>query len=177
MLDTICGRLLLAVMSLTIGLILFRAQLADALVVRGDDLLIQNAYGDAAQRYARALWLDPRSGVAIDRLMFVALQQRKRGALRSAVALASRYLRTRPDEPSILFDRALCYLKLRNYPSAYLDFFHAARMTEDPEQYTFAGWAASRAGRVAQAAALWRLALRIRHDYRPAAMALAELKR
>lgn len=78
MLKSVYGRLFLAALSLSIAFALFHVQLADALIVRGDDLLIQNAYSGAAQRYSRALWFNPLSEVAVDRFMFVALQQRRR---------------------------------------------------------------------------------------------------
>ncbi len=177
MLNSAGGRVVLAILSLAIGLLLFHAQVADALVVRGDDLLVQNAYEGAGQRYLRALRFDSGSAVAIDRLTFVALQQRSPEAFRSVADRASDYLRAHPAEPIVLFDRALCYLKQGNYRSAYLDFSHAARLTQDPEQYTFAGWAARRAGRLDRAVDSWRQALRLRHGYRPAAAALSELRR
>ncbi len=176
MLNTTAGRIFLALLSLAIGLPLFHTQVADALVVRGDDLLVQNSYDGAAVRYSRALRLDPGSVVAIDRLTFVALQQKSTEAFRSVAARASEYLRAHPTEPTVLFDRALCYLKQKHYGSAYLDFSRAAQLTQDPQQYTFAGWAARRAGRLDRAITSWRQALRIRHGYRPAAVALSELR-
>ncbi len=176
MLNTPAGRMFLAVLSLAIGLLLFHAQIADALVVRGDDMLVQNAYDDAAQRYSRALRFDPGSVVALDRLAFVALQKRRPEALRAATDRASEYLKSHAAEPTVLFDRALCYLKLKNYRPAYVDFARAALLTHDPQDYTFAGWAARRAGRLGRAIALWRQALRVRPDYRPAAAALSELR-
>ncbi|HEX5275242.1 MAG TPA: hypothetical protein VFW34_08195 [Candidatus Rubrimentiphilum sp.] len=174
MLNTAAGRIFLAALSLAIGLVLFHTQIADALVVRGDDMLVQNAYDQAAQRYSRALRFDPDSVVAIDRLAFVALQGKRADALRLATDRASEYLRTHPAEPKLLFDRALCYLKQKHYLSAYADFLRAAQLTHDPEQYTFAGWAARRTNKLAQAVDAWRRALRIRPGYRPAAAALSE---
>lgn len=176
MLDSAIGRILLAALSLTVCLLLFRTQIADALVVRGDDMLVQNAYDGAAQRYTRALRFDPGSVVAIDRLAFVALQKKSPEVFRSVVNRASEYLKAHPAEPTVLFDRALCYLKQKNYRSAYVDFSRAAQLTQDPEQYTFAGWAARRAGRLDRAVASWRQALRIRRAFRPATQALAEVK-
>lgn len=177
MLETVFGRALLAVMSLAIGAVLFRGQVADALIVRGDDMLIQNAYDGAAQHYERALWLDPGSAAAVDRLSFVALQLRTATALRTGAAIASGYLKMHPFQPSILSDRALCYLKLRNYDSAYADFLRAANLSGDPQQYTFAGWAARRAGNVRKALAAWKRALSVQHNYKPAAQALSELQK
>jgi len=175
MLNTAAGRIFLAILSLAIGLLLFRTQLADALVVRGDDMLVQNTYDEAARHYTRALRLDPGSIVAIDRLAFVALQQKRPEAFRYVTDIATRYLKVHPADPTVLFDRALCYLKQKKYRSAYVDFYRAAQLTGDPQQYTFAGWAARRAGKLDRAAASWRQALRLRHDYRPAAVALSKL--
>jgi len=177
MLRTALGRVFLAVVSLAVAFLLFRGQIADALIVRGDDLLIRNAYGAAEQRYARALWLSPDSAAAVDRLSFVALQLRTTKSLRAETALASNYLRSHPFDETILADRALCYLKLGDYRSAYRDFARVAILSHDPQQYAFAGWAARRSGNVKQAVAEWTRALEIHRGYKPAADALSLLGR
>jgi tetratricopeptide (TPR) repeat protein len=176
MLKTILGRLFLASLGLAVSVLLLRVQIADALIVRGDEMLIRNSYAAASTMYARALWFDRGSAIAIDRLVFVALQERTPKALHAATALASGYLGTHQADQTVLFDRALCYLKLRNYHAAYADFSRAAGLSGDPQQYTFAGWAARRTGDVKDAAASWSRALRLRHGYKPAAVALSELR-
>jgi tetratricopeptide (TPR) repeat protein len=167
-------RLSVAAFALTLAAGLFRAQLAEALVVRGDDFLIQNRYGSASERYARALWFDSGSQSAADRYIFVALERRTPRELRMAIEIADVYLSKQPSDPVILFDRALCYLILRQYRFALLDFERTAGITRDPQIFVFAGWAARRAGRRNEAIGLWRAALRFRPGYLPARAALAE---
>jgi len=161
---------------MTAAALLLRSQLGAALVVRGDELLVRNAYGDASVRYERALLFDPESEAAVDRLTFVALQRRSTRALLEGVSVASRYLRNHEKSHTVLFDRGLCFLLLREYARAFVDFRAAAAVTQNPQQYVFAGWAAKRSGRLREAIALWRAALSVRHRYRPAILALRELR-
>ncbi len=170
-------RFAIAVLSIAISAVLFHTQLAGALIVRGDEMLVRNSYDGAINRYRRALWLDSSSSIAADRFMFVSLQRRTPQALSSAIGVASAYLAKRHDEPTLLFDRGLCQLLLRRYGAALLDFDRAAHLTRDPQEYAFAGWAAKRSGKLSQAVNLWNAALRLRPGYRPALAALAEVKR
>lgn len=170
-------RLGVAAFSLLLATLLFHAQLADALVVRGDDFLIQHRYGSASDRYSRALWFDAGSRSAADRFMFVASQERSLEKLRKAIDVADSYLANRPGDPVILFDRALCFLILKRYRLALADFERTGYLTRDPQTFVFAGWAARRAGRRAQAIGLWQTALRLRAHYRPAIAALAQSRR
>lgn len=176
MLQTGLGRALLAAFGLSLSALLFHGEIGQALISRGDDMLVRNAYRSAAASYWRALWLDPGSGTAIDRLAFIALQQRSPRTLRDVAALASGYLGTHPADKTVLFDRGLCYLKLRDYRHAYRDFLGSAQLSGDPQQYAFAGWAARRAGSVHKAVSAWRRALLMKQGYRPALVALSELK-
>lgn len=169
-------RVWVAAFSLLLATVLFHVQLADALVVRGDDFLIQNRLGPASDRYARALWLDAGSRTAADRYIFVALQSRSREHIRSAIGAANAFLSAHRLDSSILFDRAMCYLMLKQYRAALVDFRRSAYLTGDPQVYVFAGWAAKRAGKRAEAAHLWRAALRLHSHYLPAAVALVELR-
>lgn len=169
-------RLSVATVSLALATLLFHTQLADALVIRGDDFLIQNRFGAASDRYLRALWFDAGSKTAADRYIFVSLQRRSRDKIRSAIGVADAFLSAHGLDSTILFDRAMCYLTLRRYRAALLDFKRAAYLTRDPQAFVFAGWAAKRAGKRAEAVELWRAALRLRIRYAPAAAALAELR-
>jgi len=153
-----------------------RGQIANALVVRGDELLIRNEYDAAAARYARALWFDPQSEGAVDRISFIAIERHQRLPLMNAIQTSSAFLRHRPLSGLVLFDRGLCYLLLRKYSRAFRDFSRAAKLTLDPQQFVFAGWAAKRSGNTEAARAFWSAALTLRHRYRPAATALAESK-
>jgi tetratricopeptide (TPR) repeat protein len=120
-------RVAVAVIALAIAALIFRPQIADALVARGDDLLYKNARDRALLHYARALAFDPASGTAADRYVFVSMERHTRASLGDALAVANAYLRSHPGDSSVLNDRALCYLVLRQYRNAARDFELAAR--------------------------------------------------
>lgn len=164
-------------MALLCAGVLFRSQVADALVIRGDDYLYRGGRVQALVRYNRALLVDPDSEVAADRYVFLSLQRQTSASLAAALAVASRYLHRHPHDAPLLRDRALCYLHLRKYEAAERDFADAARASGAPDAYVFAGWAAQHAGRQRDASVLWHQALRIRPQYRPAALALVEQPR
>jgi tetratricopeptide (TPR) repeat protein len=164
-------RFTMALCALAGAALLFRSQVADALVLRGDDYLYRGEPARALQRYARALALDPFSQSAVDRYVFVSIE---RSDFSGAVAVATRYLSSRPNDGTVRTDRALCYLHERRYALAERDFESAARATGSAPTFVFAGWAARHAGNLKAARALWMQALRIRPGYRPATLALAE---
>jgi len=152
----------------------FKSQLAQALVVRGDEFAYRGQSLRALSHYARAVRLDPQSGIATDRYVFALMQRHSRSALRSAIASASAYLERNSNDDTVLADRALCYLLTRQYSQARRDFERAARISSDPRAYVFAGWAALRAGDRKGARAMWRRALTLNPHFGPARVALAE---
>lgn len=168
-------RAIVAAFALAAAATLFRAQLADALVVRGDDLLYRGAGAEARTHYARALVLDPQSAVAADRYVFATMELHTPRALGEALSAASAYLRRHPDEVNVLADRAMCYLLARRYAAAGRDFERAGEISAQPRYFVFAGWAARRAREYRSARRLWRAALRIDSRYAPALTALAEV--
>ncbi|MBV8489399.1 MAG: hypothetical protein JO199_02625, partial [Candidatus Eremiobacteraeota bacterium] len=85
-------RVALAAGSLLIAAVLFRPQIADALVVRGDEALYRAQPRQALAYYGRALWFDRGSATAVDRFAFLAASLHDAQDLRSAVAFASSYL-------------------------------------------------------------------------------------
>ncbi|MDQ2680524.1 MAG: hypothetical protein M3Y21_05815 [Candidatus Eremiobacteraeota bacterium] len=165
-------RLLLASIGVALSTMLFRAQLADALVNRGDDLLFRNQLGAARLYYGRAMQIDPSSAVAVDRFAFFGMEQRTARAIAESVEAASWFLAKHPDNSDVLLDRALCYQLRRQYALAAQDFADAAKKSHDARYYTFAGWAALRAGRPQAARQLWRAALQVRPAFEPARHAL-----
>lgn len=170
-------RFAVAAVALLFASILFRTQVADALVIRGDEYLYRGSRTQALVHYNRALAIAPGSEVAADRYVFLSLQRQTSASLALAVKVATRYLRDHPDDAPLLNDRALCYLHMRKYVPAERDFARAARASRRPDEYVFAGWAAQHADRGRDAAALWREALHIRPGYRPAVLALLEQRR
>jgi tetratricopeptide (TPR) repeat protein len=160
--------------ALALAALVFRPQIADALIVRGDDYVYRRDSAAALERYRRALTLWPLSATAADRYVFLSMQQNTPQSLRAGIDVATRYLSYRPSDAPILSDRALCYLHQKRYALALTDFERAARVLQTPQSYAFAGWAAQRAGHHRAAIALWRRALDIQPQYRPALIALAE---
>jgi tetratricopeptide (TPR) repeat protein len=161
-----------AALSLIAAAALFRAQVADALVVRGDDLLYQNRRDAALAHYARALALDPNSATAADRYVFVQMERHTRSAAADAISAANRYVSAHPADAEILADRAMCYLRAGRYQAARADFASAGALAKQPRFYVFAGWAAIRAHDNAAARRLWHAALALDARYGPALEAL-----
>ncbi|HET7813419.1 MAG TPA: hypothetical protein VFL13_03520 [Candidatus Baltobacteraceae bacterium] len=165
-------RIVVAGISLALSAWLLRSPVAQALVSRGDDYLYAGNRYQALVHYRRSFALDPDSEIAADRIVFVAALQRSRAEIASGIAAATRYLQRHPRSAELLADRGLCYLKLRAFDAAYLDFYGAAALQRKPQAYTFAGWAALRSGHPALAKHMWQNALHVSHDYRPALSAL-----
>jgi tetratricopeptide (TPR) repeat protein len=160
------------VLALLAAAVLLRAQVADALVVRGDDLLYQNRRDAALVHYARALTIDPQSATAADRYIFVQMERHTEPALAEALSEASRYLGRHASDVEILADRAMCYLRTGRYTEASKDFARAGRLAKQPRFYVFAGWAAKRAHDGGAARRLWHAALALDSGYGPALAAL-----
>lgn len=165
-------RFALAGTALLLAGALFRAQVAQALVIRGDDYLYRGDSRAALVRYRRAIALSPLSQTAVDRYVFVNMERHTSGALDVAIAAANRYLESRPHDAMLLSDRALCYLSEHQYRAAERDFEAAAKAARAPADYVFAGWAARRDGHKQHARLLWQAALRITPRYVPALAAL-----
>ncbi len=169
-------RFAVAFCALGIGILLFRAQVATSLVVRGDDFLYRRQVERARGYYVRALWFDPESRAAADRYVFFGMQERTPASLAASIAIASRYLALRPDDATVLADRALCYQIERRYSEAAPDFSHAGALARDPRYFTFAGWAALRSGKRREARMLWHEALALDGRFGPARFALARVR-
>jgi tetratricopeptide (TPR) repeat protein len=167
-------RLLVAFVALVASGVLFRPQVADALIVRGDDYIYRGDANAALERYRRALALWPVSETAADRYVFLEMQRNTPEALRSGVQIATRYLARRPHSSVVLFDRALCFLRAKRYALAQRDFVRAADASGSAQALVFAGWAAEHRGDRPAARRLWLRALRAQPRYKPALVALAE---
>lgn len=139
--------------------VLFRAQIAEALVVRGDEYLYANHPQAALERYRRASIADPDFEPAADRYVFVSLEMHTRSSLREGMRVATEYLAHNPDDPALLADRALCLLRAGRYRSARADFERSARFAPAPQTLIFAGWVALRSGDKRAARAFWNRAL------------------
>lgn len=170
-------RIAIAGAALAVSAWILRSPVAQALVTRGDDYLYAGNRYQAFVHYRRSFLLDPDSETAADRIAFVSALQHSKGDIASGVRSTTAYLRRHPSSSKILADRGLCNLKLRRFEAAFRDFRDAAVLNNDPQTYTFAGWAARRAGDSVSALRMWHSALLIAPGYRPALSALRESAR
>lgn len=153
---------------------LFRSQMAQSLVIRGDDYLYQGRVPEAQERYERALAFDNRSEAAADRFVFVLMERHTMTSLERGIRNATEFLRAQPNDVTLLTDRGLCYLVARQYAAARRDFARAAAISGSASDLVFAGWAARRAGDRVGARRLWHRALQEDPRNRSARIALAE---
>ena len=165
-------RVLVAAVGITCAAFLTRSQLADALVLRGDECLYRAQPGAGLSYYRRALWLDGSDGAAVDRFAFVAMTLRDPHALKDSVAIASAYLRRAPNDDVVRLDRAMAYRALGKHASALADFATAGGRARDPRALTFAGYEAKALGHLRLARALWSRALALEPNFLPARHAL-----
>jgi tetratricopeptide (TPR) repeat protein len=166
-------RFALSLVTLLVAAALFRPQIAQALIVRGDEYLYRGDLRGALVRYKRALHVSPTSGTAADRFIFLSMQQNTAKSLQDGVTEATRFLSLRGGDATVRFDRALCYLHQKHYSAAQADFEIVAPAV-GAQADVFAGWAAEHARRHRDARRLWTRALLASPHYRPAQIALAE---
>jgi tetratricopeptide (TPR) repeat protein len=169
-------RLFLALFSLSLCAILFRSQVSEALVTRGDEYFQKGRPTQARIYYARALLFDEGSTLAADRYAFSGFELRTPEAIADSIALATKTLARVPDDPTLLQDRGFLYNIERRYPQARADFTRAAEITRDPRWYHLAAWAAFRSGDSAAARRLWNDALRSNPSFQPSRLALAKTR-
>lgn len=165
-------RLAIAFASLALSALLFRGQVATALIARGDEFLQRGRVERASHYYLRALVFDRRSALAADRAAFAGILLRTPRALTDAIDAASLGLANHPDDPDLLADRGLCYQLEHHNAEASRDFARAARLKADARLYHFAAWNALRSGNAAAARAFWRAALSADAEFIPARLAL-----
>jgi tetratricopeptide (TPR) repeat protein len=167
-------RVALALASLAIAAVLFRGNLASALVTRGDDLLRAGDVPGAVRAYDRAELFESGFPVAADRLAFFLLVRRGNGDAARAYAVASEALRYAPEDSALLADRAFAAQRLARWRDAERDFLRAARLARDPRYAHLAARDAARAhdGRGARNAL--HLAVTIDPGYAPARALLRE---
>jgi tetratricopeptide (TPR) repeat protein len=168
-------RAVLTLAALTVSVLLLRAQLADALVVRGDEFLYRSQPDRALRYYSRALALDALSARALDRFLFVATTSRNRLAMRDGIVRATAYLASHPEDDVILMDRAMAFRATRDFDRAASDFAVVGFQDRDARALTFAGFSAFAAGQLARATRLWRAALAVQPKFPPARHALERL--
>ena len=170
-------RFVVASFAVACAAVLFRPNLASALVTRGDDVLRAGDVDGAVRYYGRAALLDASSAVAADRLAFFLLVRRHSGDAARAQAIADAALRLIPADPGLLADRAFAARRLGRRAAAERDFAAAAHAARDPRYAHLAARIALERGDRAGARAYLRSALTLDARYAPARVLLAELSR
>jgi tetratricopeptide (TPR) repeat protein len=170
-------RFVVASFAVACAAVLFRPNLASALVTRGDDVLRAGDVDGAVRYYGRAALLDASSAVAADRLAFFLLVRRHGGDAARAQAIADAALRSIPADPGLLADRAFAARRLGRRAAAERDFAAAAHAARDPRYAHLAARIALERGDRAGARAYLRSALALDAHYAPARVLLAELSR
>ena len=140
-------RFALAAFALFLASLVFRPQMSQALVVRGDEYVYRGRWAQALERYRRALLIAPSSEIAVDRYVFVSMQLQSHDSLTRAVRLANGYLSRHPHDVTVLADRALCFLHERRYALAAADFDRAAAASHSARYALFARLSARAAGK------------------------------
>jgi len=138
-------RFAIAAAAFAVALPLFRTQVAESLVIRGDDLFYRGRRADALEHYRRALFLDPGLASGADRIFFVSIQDRSPERRAQAAAVVARALQHHPDDATLLADRALYEVTQRHYAEAERDYAAAGTAAGNAQDLLFAGWAARHA--------------------------------
>lgn len=161
-------RLLIAGISLTLALFVFHAQVASAIVTRGDDVLRTGDVAGAIRFYQRAISFDPRSAVAADRFAFYLSVQHDRESARRAVDVVTAALRAGASDSALYADRAFAELQLHAWRDAELDFAQAGAASHDARYEHFAARLALRLADRPAADRYARLALNDDPSFAPA---------
>jgi tetratricopeptide (TPR) repeat protein len=168
-------RIALALISLLCAALLFRGNVALALVARGDDLLGSGDLDGAARSYGRAIFFDRGAIVAADRLAFALWLRRRPGDARRGFDVASHALEYAPHNVVLLADRGFAAQRLGRWRDAESSFAAAAAIGHDPRYAHLAAHMARRAGDRAAERRHLRAALAIDRAYAPARALLARL--
>jgi Tfp pilus assembly protein PilF len=169
-------RLAVAGCSLALAFVLFRSQLATAIVTRADDALRGGDVVTAIRLYERAAQVDPRSSVAADRLAFYLALRHDRISAQRAIAVATRAISAGATDSALFADRAFAGVELGAWRSAEHDFARAGMLARDARYEHFAGRMALHAGDRRGAAHYAQLALNYEPSFAPARALLRTLR-
>jgi len=160
-------RLICAAVSLVCAAVLFRGQLADALVTRGDDAFRNGDVAAALRAYRRAVFLDARSRVAADRLSFFLAMRHDPKSAALAIVVATSAL-ARENDAALHADRGFAEMQLQRWNAAEDDFGAAGALAHDARYDHLAGRMALRCGDRNHARSYARRALAVDPTFAPA---------
>jgi Tfp pilus assembly protein PilF len=160
-------RVACATLAPLVAAVLLHAQIAAALVTRGDDAERSGDAAAALRAYRRALLFDASSTTAADRLAFFLALRHDDADARAAVAVATTALRT-ADDPALRADRAFAEMQLHAWSRAAADFAAAGERARDARYDHLAGRMALRAGDRASARVYAARALGLDPRFSPA---------
>jgi tetratricopeptide (TPR) repeat protein len=166
-------RVACAVTAIALAGLLFRGQLAQALVTRGDDAFRIGDLPTALRLYGRAMQLDPHSRVAADRLAFFLALRHDPQSARQSIAVASHAL-TQTNDAALLADRGFAEMQIHQWRAAAADFDVAGRLADDARYDHLAARMFVRAGDVSRARADAKRALAVDPAFGPARRFLRE---
>jgi len=166
----------IALCTLLVAAIAFHAQVASALVTRGDDAMRAGNQTLAIAFYRRAVTLDPAAQTPADRLAFNLLLRHTPDDAQSAIDIASGALRRHPDDVPLLVDRALGEQRLGHWKTAENDFARAGKIAKDPRYEHFAGRIALKRGHRAAAFRHFQAAVADDPRFAPARVALQSMR-
>ena len=169
-------RAAIALVSLAVATLLFRGNVASAMVTRGDDLARAGDAERAIVLYRRALLLDAGATVAADRLAFALVVRGSRGDALDAYAIADGLLRRSRHDAVLLVDRGFAAERLHRWRAAERSFAEAADVAHDPRYAHLAAQMARRAHDAAGVRRHLRDALAIDAHYVPARALLRRLR-
>ncbi len=144
-------RMTAVVIAVALAGVLLHAQIASALVTRGDDLTYRGDAVRARLMYERSLLFSPGDPIAEDRLVFSELMTHRRSAIEDALERSALFLKADAASDEVRQDRALGLQMLKRYASAAQEFAVVGMRRHDARALTFAGIDALHAGETARA--------------------------
>ena len=124
-------RFQLACIAVVLATVVLHNRIADLLVMRGDGLLAAGQPAAARSLYARALWFQPTTTTASERLVFSDFEIGGILRLREAIKISEQGLRQDPDNAALWTDRGLCASRLGDDRAAKLAFLRAGQLTRN----------------------------------------------
>jgi Tfp pilus assembly protein PilF len=125
-------RFLIPLIAIPISGVLFHAQVADGLVIRGDSEFQSGNARSANKFYLRARFFDRDSSVAAERITTLGIMSRSATFVHQAMAVADEQLAQQPGDTLVRQNRALLEQKLSQPDRAYADWRLVALQTSNP---------------------------------------------